>query len=99
MSPSSSTDTKDFPTFGKMNEETYNSRRDDLFKWLCEAAEEMSFDWNDIKISIKSINETIDMVQRREIYFHVYHHIEMGELNEACLNCFWIMKFCPFYYT
>jgi F0F1-type ATP synthase membrane subunit a len=39
------------------------------------------------------------MVQRREVYFHVFHDIEMGELNEACLNCFWIMKFCPFHYV
>jgi hypothetical protein len=43
----------------------------------------------------------IDMVQKRKLYFHIFHSdIEnpMGELNELCLYVFWILKLRPFYH-
>jgi len=32
----------------------------------------------------------------RRVYFHIYHPIEMDELNEGALICFWILKLMPF---
>jgi hypothetical protein len=93
-----SADPNDFPAFSKMDSKTYIKRKGNLLLPLHKAAKELSINWNDIKFSQKRINEIVDMVQRREVYFHVYHKIAMGELNEACLNSFWIMKFCPFHY-
>ncbi|MHC6203035.1 hypothetical protein ACYULU_07560 [Breznakiellaceae bacterium SP9] len=41
--------------------------------------------------------ELLNRVEMRKIYFHVFHKgMDMGELNEGCLLCFWILKFMPF---
>lgn len=95
-----SADPKDFPVFGKMSKKTYEDRKANLLEPLYQFVNtgELVFDWKGIEFDQGRINKILDMVQRREVYFHVYHDIEMGELNEACLNCFWIMKFCPFRY-
>jgi len=38
----------------------------------------------------------IGRVEKRKIYFHVFHKLKMDELNEAALYCFWILKLQPF---
>jgi len=43
------------------------------------------------------IREIISRVEKRKVYFHLFHNgLEMGELNESALYCFWILKFQPF---
>jgi len=43
------------------------------------------------------IREIISRVEKRKVYFHLFHNgLEMGELNEIALYCFWILKFQPF---
>ena len=38
-----------------------------------------------------------DRIEKRRVYFHVYYNgCRMGELNEASLMCFWILKLMPF---
>jgi len=57
-------------------------------------------------ISLESINndrslirEIISRVEKRKVYFHLFHKgLEMGQLNEIALYCFWILKFQPFKY-
>jgi len=40
--------------------------------------------------------EIITRVEKRRVYFHIYHNVQMGELNEGALYCFWILKLMPF---
>ena len=51
---------------------------------------------NDLIVDQEALYEIITRVEKRRIYFHIYHHIEMGELNEGALLCFWILKLMPF---
>jgi hypothetical protein len=52
---------------------------------------------SDIQVNSKSIAQIIDKVEKRRIYFHIFHNgMKMGELNEFSLYCFWILKLCPF---
>jgi hypothetical protein len=37
-------------------------------------------------------------VEKRKIYFHVFHRLKMDELNETAFYCFWILKLQPFRY-
>jgi hypothetical protein len=96
MPLSPSVDPNDFPVFGKMNKAAYVIRVRNLLAPIYKFAKEMSFDWKNIVIDQGCISKIADMVQRRAVYLHIYHDIEMGELTEACLNCFWIIKFHPF---
>ncbi|MDR0868807.1 MAG: hypothetical protein LBP75_10120 [Planctomycetota bacterium] len=38
----------------------------------------------------------VERVEKRRVYFHIFHDMQMGELNEAALYAFWILKLCPF---
>jgi hypothetical protein len=51
----------------------------------------------DVKIDRESFYEIFTRIEKRRVYFHVYHNgMEMGELNEGALFCFWILKLTPF---
>jgi hypothetical protein len=50
-----------------------------------------------IGVDVKSLVEMVDMVERRRVYLHIFHRINMSEYNEISLYCFWILKFQPFY--
>jgi len=51
-----------------------------------------------IGTSMEIMYEIIERIEKRRVYFHVYHNgCKMGELNEGALMCFWIMKLTPFY--
>jgi hypothetical protein len=51
---------------------------------------------DDLMVSEESLYEIFTRIEQRRIYFHVYHDINMGELNEGALLCFWIIKLSPF---
>ena len=53
-------------------------------------------DLNELIVDQEALYEIISRVEKRRVYFHIYHHIEMGELNEGALICFWILKLTPF---
>lgn len=54
-------------------------------------------DISKISIDYNSMSEIITRVEKRRVYFHIYYDgVEMGELNEASLLCFWILKLMPF---
>ncbi|MCL1967626.1 MAG: hypothetical protein FWF67_07055, partial [Fibromonadales bacterium] len=42
------------------------------------------------------IKVLIGRVEKRKIYFHIFHRLKMDELNEAAFYCFWILKLQPF---
>jgi len=51
---------------------------------------------SEILFDQEALYEIITRVEMRRVYFHIYHPIEMGELNEGALICFWILKLIPF---
>jgi len=51
----------------------------------------------DIYCRREVLYEIFNRVEMRRVYFHIFHNgIDMGELNEGCLLCFWIIKLMPF---
>jgi len=45
----------------------------------------------------KCILGIVDMVERRRIYYHIFHNeMEMSESKEIALYCYWILKLQPF---
>jgi hypothetical protein len=93
-----STDILDFPAYGVLDEATFGNKTAQLLGKLKRWYIDDGFNWNDLKYSEERLRYIIDMVERRRLYFHVYHAgMEMGELNEACLQCFWILKLYPFF--
>lgn len=53
---------------------------------------------DDTKYNINKLNlvQAIDNVEKRKDYFRFYHGIELNELKEVALLCFWIIKLKPF---
>ena len=94
-----STNVNDFPVFGTLSETEYDCGIIDLIRPIEYCCQQLGYEWADIKYNKDYISDIIDLVQRRRVYFHVYHDIEMGELNEACLISFWILKLKPFYHA
>jgi len=42
------------------------------------------------------IFDIIERVEKRRVYFRVFHGIVLSEQNETALYCFWILKLAPF---
>jgi hypothetical protein len=54
-------------------------------------------DQPEISVDYDIMSEIITRVEKRRVYFHIYYGgVNMGELNEASLVCFWILKLMPF---
>ena len=51
----------------------------------------------EIIVNQEILYEILTRVEKRRVYFHIYYDgLEMGELNEGVLICFWILKLMPF---
>jgi len=52
---------------------------------------------SELKFSRHILYEIFTRIEKRRVYFHIYHKgMEMGEINEGALLCFWILKLMPF---
>jgi|TergutMp193P3_1026864.scaffolds.fasta_scaffold10846_3 hypothetical protein len=52
---------------------------------------------SDIKFNRSILYEIFNRIEKRRVYFHIYHNgMEMGEVYEGALLCFWILKLMPF---
>jgi hypothetical protein len=88
----------DFPVLDELDESVYAAKEKQLLDELERCSPNMGVDWNNVRYSKERFRRVIDMVERRRIYFHVFHNgMNMGELNEACLLSFWILKLYPFF--
>jgi hypothetical protein len=93
-----STDTNEFPIYGDLSEATYAQKEKDLLDRLQRWYTKDGSDWANVKYSKERLRSVIGMVEKRRLYFHVFHDgMDMGELNEACLHCFWVLKLYPFF--
>jgi len=87
---------QDFPQFCSVDEATIKQLLQTLGMYLdknalqflgLESADGLYWDRD-------AIFEMLNRVEMRRIYFHVFHKgMEMGELNEGCLFCFWIQTY------
>jgi hypothetical protein len=58
----------------------------------------LKIETNRITMSLPVMIEIIERVEKRRIYLHIFHDkCKMGELNEASLICFWMLKLSPFF--
>lgn len=87
----------DFPVFEQLEKDKLECKIYDILLPLEYFVPNLSIDWNDVRYNEEQITDIVDLVERRRVYFWIYHQIDMGELNEICLICFWILKFNPFY--
>jgi hypothetical protein len=86
---------EEFPQFTVLSEQTINERTQKLAAFMSNIPHILEI--SDIQVNSKSIAQIIDKVEKRRIYFHIFHNgMKMGELNEFSLYCFWILKLCPF---
>ncbi len=90
----------DFPEFESLDavdmERIYNGFCS-VIKSIAE--KRLEIDNNKLFISKPVIYDIIERVEKRRVYFYIFHKgMEMGELNECSLYCFWLLKLCPFYY-
>jgi hypothetical protein len=98
-----STGINDFPIYGALSQATYAQKEKDLLDNLRLWYASDDLDWanvrySNVRYSKSRLRSIIDMVERRRLYFHVFHNgMDMGEMNEACLYCFWILKLYPFF--
>lgn len=89
---------EDFPVFKPLDSSKLKKMVDESVVELLSGITDILDLENDPKISVEreTMEEIITKVEQRRVYFHIYHNIEMGELNEASLICFWILKLMPF---
>ena len=84
----------DYPKFGRLPKEVIAEKAEKLKGWIWENDSEIPK--GRLSVSDDCVLNIIDLVERRRVYFHVFHGINMSEWNEAALYCFWIAKLQPF---
>jgi hypothetical protein len=89
-----SSNPSDYPWFGKISDEKIKEKAGLLMKWIWN--HEIDVPRDRLSVSGSCIANIIELVERRRVYFHVFHRIKMSEWNEAALYCFWIAKLHPF---
>jgi hypothetical protein len=88
---------KDFPVFESMDPESIKVLFGKLEYYLGNIASVLGIrNPSEICCDMPVLIDIFNRVEMRRIYFHVFHNMEMGELNEGCLLCFWVLKFMPF---
>jgi hypothetical protein len=55
----------------------------------------LNIDVGDVLCRKNVIFDIIERVEKRRVYFHVFHDIIMSEQNEISHYCFWILKLAP----
>jgi hypothetical protein len=87
----------DFPQFTPLDAATLEKLVSKIPQFLQNITTVLGIaDPNEILVDQEILFEIISRVEKRRVYFHIYHHIKMGELNESALFCFWILKLMPF---
>ena len=88
----------DFPVYENLKLQDFKQAFDTFINSLKNTADNYHLKWNEVGKNTSVIIEIINLIQKRRIYFHIFHEKEMGELNEISLACFWILKLKPFIY-
>ncbi len=97
--PKESRNVKDYPYFPKTLDMNFVNDKLVLLRRLLWGDQVNPMLAAKIGVYKNSLSETVEMVERRRIYLHIFHRIEMSQYNEIALYCFWILKFQPFFPT
>jgi len=89
---------KEFPIFTPLDISEVNELIDGAISKLLNNINRMlDIESNsEIFIDREIMSNIITRIEKRRVYFHIYYELKMGELNEAALLCFWILKLMPF---
>jgi hypothetical protein len=86
---------EDFPVFTHIGRETVKAMIEKLNRYLSNFPS--SHGVNDITANMNIMCEIAERIEKRRVYFHIFYDVNMSELNEASLLCFWILKLHPFF--
>jgi hypothetical protein len=86
----------DFPKWEPLDEEAERFAAKKFLSWIENISGVLCVDRSRINYDLGALYEMIERVEKRRVYFHIFHDIEMGELNEGALMCFWVLKLHPF---
>jgi len=89
---------EDFPRYSHPDSETMQRIMAKIPQFLQNIATVLQIkDVNEILVHQETLYEILTRVEKRRIYFHIYHDgLKLGERNEGALICFWILKLMPF---
>jgi hypothetical protein len=75
----------DFPVFTELSESEIQARIEKLADCLGNIPDMLNLP--DLQVDAKCIAQIIDKVEKRRIYFHIFHNgMEMGELHQSVQN-------------
>jgi hypothetical protein len=86
---------EEFPVFTPISMEMAKSTVEKLNRYLSQFPTSHGID--DITADMNIIYEIAERVEKRRVYFHIFYDVNMNELNEVSLLCFWILKLHPFF--
>jgi len=90
---------EDFQEFEPLNESEMEKLSNSFNSMIKICVERLGIESSKLSVSRPVIYDIIDRVEKRRVYFHIFHNkTKMGERNECSLLCFWILKLCPFHY-
>jgi len=88
---------EDFPPFTPPDSATAKAWGSKLRRYLHNVVAALGIEKAaDLKYSRSVFYEIFTRIEKRRVYFRIYHNIDMGEINEGALMCFWILKLMPF---
>lgn len=86
----------EFPIFTKLSNDLLKQKAQKIADCLVDIPYVLKV--SDLQVSEDCIIEIIERVEKRRIYFHIFHNgMKLGELNEFALYCYWILKLTPFH--
>jgi hypothetical protein len=90
---------EDFIPYEPLTEDERECEITNLLTFLFEyVAPAINCDPEIIDFNQAALNEIVEMVNKRYLYFKVFHKgMEMGEINQVALQCYWILKLKPFF--
>jgi hypothetical protein len=87
----------EFPVFSPLDASYLEKQVDVLSEFLQNISPILNIEnFSELEIDHETMHEIITRVEKRRVYFHIYYGLQMGELNEGALICFWILKLMPF---
>lgn len=87
---------EDFPIFTAPDKNILQRQIEKISANLCNFTAKTGI--GNITVHDYVLYEIIERVEKRRVYFHIFYNgCKMGELNEAALLCFWILKLTPFF--
>jgi len=98
---SESNDINDFPNFKNLEKQQFYSIYMKFIDNVKEILDRIKIDKSKVYITDPMdvnapIRDIVGRVEKRKIYFHIFHKLKMDELNETSFYCFWILKLQPF---